>query len=490
MNRPTMKDPTTRRPLRRNVWALLLPLALSLGGCGDSLTEVNENPNAPTDVGASFILPAAIQSAAEEALNYGMDLGVTSLWVQHIARLQYGTTDRYNLDVDFSDQSWEDFWLTAQAESREVIRRGAAAGLPNQEAVGMILRSWIFQNMTDLWGDIPYSEALSAEAEDGTTSPAYDPQEEIYAGLIADLKAANAMMGDGNSFGSEDLLYGGDMEGWRRFSNSLRLRLAMRLSEVDPGVAASEAASAVAGGVFTSLSHQAQLEYAESAPNQHPYHTGFVERPGDYRVSATLVDTLVALADPRLMYVAAPAESDGAYRGLPNGLPDQHEFAFNSVSKVGAWHLRASTPSVFLSTAEVLLNQAEAAQRGWIGGNPADYYYDGITVAMEAYGIPRDQIDTYLAHPSVVYDPARALEQIGLQKWIALYDQGVEAFAEWRRTRIPDLQPSVANVNADRIPLRLPYPVSEQAVNNEHLQQAVSRQGGASINNPVWWDVP
>ena len=490
MSRPIQEETTMRRHHRRRALALVMPLALLVAGCGDSLTEVNENPNAPTDVGASFILPAAIESAADEALNYGMDLGVTSLWVQHIARLQYGTTDRYNLDVDFSDGSWEDFWLEAQAETREVIRRGAAAGLPNQEAVGMILRSWVFQNMTDLWGDIPYSEALSAEAEDGTTSPAYDAQESIYAGLIADLKAANGMMGPGDSFGPEDLLYEGDMQAWRRFSNSLRLRLAMRLSEVDPGTAAAEASAAVAAGVFTSLADQAQLEYAESAPNQHPYHTGFIERPGDYRVSATLVDTLSTLNDPRLGYIADPAESDGAYRGLPNGLPDQHEYAFNSVSKVGAWHLRASTPSVFLSTAEVMLNQAEAAQRGWIGGSAADFYAAGITAAMQGYGIPGDEIDAYLAQPSVAYDPARGLEQIGLQKWIALYDQGVEAFAEWRRTGFPDLQPSVANVNTDRIPLRLPYPVSEQAVNNEHLQEAVSRQSGAGINDALWWDVP
>lgn len=469
--------------------APLVLLAVLLASCGDSLTEVNENPNAPTDVGAAFILPAAIQSAADEALNYGMDLGVTSLWVQHVARLQYGTTDRYNLDVDFSDGSWEDFWLGAQAEAREVIRRGAEAENPNQQAVGMILRSWIYQTMTDLWGDIPYSQAMSAEGEDGTTSPAYDAQEEIYAGLLQDLKDATALMDGTPAFGAEDLLYQGRMQAWRRFANSLRLRLAMRLSEVAPGIAATEAAAAVADGVFVTADDQAQLVYSESAPNQHPYHVGFVERPGDYRVSQTLVDTLLALSDPRLPFMADPAESDGEYRGLPNGLPDQHEFAFDAVSKVGAWHLRANTPSVFLSTAEVLLNQAEAAHRGWIAGSAEQLYEDGIRAAMAVYGIPATEVDAYLAEPGVAFEPDRAREQIGLQKWLALYDQGVEAFAEWRRTGIPHLEPSVANVNADRIPLRLPYPVSEQAVNNEHLQAAVSRQGGATINDPIWWDV-
>ena len=480
-----------KRYSRKLVFALLVPVSLVPAACGDNLTEVNENPNAPTNVGAKFILPAAIQSAASEALIYGMDLPVTSLWVQHVARLQYGSTDRYNLDPDFSDASWEDFWLEALAETREVIDRARAAEQPNQVAVGVVLRSWIYQNMTDLWGDLPYSEALQAQGENATVTPAYDSQQEIYAGLFADLKDAVAMIDPSQpSFGAEDLLYQGDMNKWRMFANSLRLRLAMHLSEVDPATAAAEAAAAVNAGVFTSLDDEAKLVYAESAPNQNPYHVGFAERPGDYRVSKTLVDTLQALADPRLPFYAAPAESDGEYRGMPNGMPDQHDILFGSVSKMGDWHLRANAPAYFLSYPEVLLSQAEAAERGWIGGDPGSFYTEAIAASMLAYGIPASEIEAYLSQPRVTYAGGQnGLEQIALQKWLVLYDEGVEAFTEWRRTGVPNLAPSVANENSGRMPLRLPYPISESAVNEPSLNAAIQRQGGATINDPLWWDV-
>lgn len=477
-----------RHDCRGLALALLLPTTLLVAACGDSLTEVNENPNAPTDVEARYLLPVAIDSAASEILIYGMDLPVTSLWVQHVARLQYGSTDRYNIDVDFSDGSWEDLWLGALAPTRELIERAAT---PNQEAVGITLRSWIFQNMTDLWGDIPYSQALKAQAEDGTVTPAYDSQKEVYDGLFRDLQTAVGQMEPGRpGFGPEDLLYQGNMQRWQKFANSLRLRLAIHLSEVDPQRAAAEAAAAVSGGVFTSLADEAKLVYAESAPNQNPYHIGFAERPGDYRVSATVIDTLLALQDPRVAYFADPAESDGAFRGLANGLPDQHDVLYGSVSLFGEWHRRANAPAVFLSYAETLLSQAEAAERGWIAGDPAQFYRQAITAAMQVYGIPQAEIDAYLAQPRVVYKGGAAgMEQIALQKWLALYDQGIEAWTEWRRTGLPRLTPAVANENAGRIPLRLPYPVSEAAVNEPNLNAAIERQGGATINNRLWWDV-
>lgn len=481
------------KPNGRLGLVVLLPVAMAATACGDSLTEVNENPNAPKDVGPEFIIPTAIRSAAFELLgDDGLDVGTSSLWAQHLARLQYGATDRYDLDVDFSDGSWGDLWLDVLGASQEVIDRSDAAGAPNMAATGWILRSWVFQHMTDLWGDLPYTQALKgdAEGEEASTTPPYDTQHDLYYALFEDLKAAVDMIDpDGETFDAEDLLYGGDMEKWRKFANSLRLRLAVHLSEVDPDKAATEAAAAVAAGVFTSNADDAKLVYAATAPNQNPMHVGFSERPGDYRVSATLIDALEQLGDPRLGIYADPAEDTGEYTGMPNGMPDNHGIGFANVSKLGEWFLRPETPAVFLSYAEVLLLQAEAAERGWIAGDPAQLYEAAITASLELYGISSGDIATYLAQPEVAYDPARGLEQIALQKWIVLFDQGVEAYTEWRRTGVPSLVAGPANTNGDLIPVRLPYPVEEQAINRSNLQAASERQGGATINDPVWWDV-
>lgn len=476
---------------RRLGVTLLLPLAIGALACGDSLTETNENPNAPTDVGPEFVIPTAIRSAARELIgDDGLDLGTTSLWAQHIARLQYGATDRYDLDPGFSDGFWEDLWLDVLSPSHEIIERSEAAEAPNMVATGWILQSWVFQHMTDLWGDLPYSEALRGDYEDGSTTPVYDTQHDIYYGLFEDLAGAVEMMDPaGETFGAEDLLYGGDVEKWQKFANSLRLRLAVHLSEVDPEKAAAEAAAAVAAGVFTSNADDAKLAYATTAPNQNPMHVGFLERPGDYRVSATIVDTLKALNDPRLEVYADPAEDTGEYAGMPNGMQDNHGIGFATVSKLGAWFLRAETPAVFLSYAEVLLLQAEAAARGWIAGDPAQLYRDGITASLENYGVSSADVATYLAQPGVAFDPSRGLEQIALQKWIVLYDQGVEAYTEWRRTGVPALAAGPDNTNNDVIPVRLPYPVEEQSINRSNLTAAVERQGGATIDDPIWWDV-
>lgn len=136
------------RQHRRLSIALLLPAVAAAVACGDSLTEVNENPNAPIDVGPEFIIPTAIRSAAWELLgDDGLDVGTTSLWAQHLARLQYGAPDRYDLDPDFADGLWEDLWLDVLAASQEVIDRSEEAGAPNMAATGWILRSWVFQHM-------------------------------------------------------------------------------------------------------------------------------------------------------------------------------------------------------------------------------------------------------------------------------------------------------------------------------------------------------
>jgi hypothetical protein len=341
--------------------------------------------------------------------------------------------------------------------------------------------------VTDLWGDVPYTEALRGMEEGGTTTPVFDSQQSIYNSILADLAAAPGMMDpSGSVIEDGDLIYGGDLTYWAQFANSLRMRLAMRLSEVDPDKAEQEFTAAYAAGGFTSNADNAQLNYVGDGTWDYPIFAYERDRD-DHAVSATMVDTLKSLSDPRLP-LYAKENVYGTYAGAPNGYDDV-PFRHDSVSRIGEPFTSATTPAVIMSYAEVLFLEAEAAERGWISADAGELYAAAITADMEWNGVPQGDIDAYLAQADVAYKGgADGLRQIALQKWIALYGNGPEAYTEWRRTGYPELHAGPDAVNGGVIPVRLPYPSVEQALNGANLSQAISNQGGASLNDPLWWD--
>jgi hypothetical protein len=283
-----------------------------------------------------------------------------------------------------------------------------------------------------------------------------------------------------------DLIYQGDLVKWGQFANSLRMRLAMHLSEVDADRAEQEFAAAYAAGGFTSNADNAQLNYVGDGTWDYPINAYERDRD-DHAISAAMVDTLKSLSDPRLP-LYAKANVYGTYAGMPNGYDDV-PFRHDSVSRIGLPFTSATTPAVIMSYSELLFLQAEAAERGWISGDPAELYKQAITANMEWNGISQGEIDSYLAQGAVSYAGGTSgLRQIALQKWIALYGNGPEAYVEWRRTGYPNLKAGPHAKNDGVIPVRLPYPTVEQALNGANLAQAVSQQGGASLNSPLWWD--
>ena len=478
---------------RLKIGATMLLLAVAVAGCNtDDITAVNENPNAPEQVQPRFLLSAIAQEGVDAVLgDPSISLEWANPWVQHYASLQYGYTDRYEMPADFSDSYWDLFWLDPLPDAQTMVELGREEGRPNVEAVGLIMKSWLFQIVTDTWGDVPYSQALQPGQ---SISPAYDPQEDIYAGIIADLKAAQDMIDPGSSLfqgagPTYDIIYQGDVERWRLFANSLRLKAGMRLSEVDPGTAASVVQSAVSDGVFEFRSDEAALEYPGQFPNQAPWSLYFEERLNDYRASSTMVDSLLSLNDPRVSVYFDPAPQDGAFRGKPNGTVDTHGIPYATLSDIGSFYRETQDlPSWIMTVEEVLFFKAEAAARGWIGGDPGTYYADAIRHSMERHGIADADIDAYLAQPEVQFDPMRWKEQIALQKWFALFQNGMESWAEYRRLDLPDLEPGPAAV-MPMVPLRAPYPAHEEDLNNQNLQAARSRQGGDDADVAVWWDV-
>lgn len=474
--------------------APVLAAAFAAAACNDGLTDINTNPNAPTNVSAQFLLPSAQQAAIERALGVNFNLTMTGLWSQHWAKVQYIDEDRYDLRPQQVDAHWTGFYAGPLRDLKEIVDQGTEQGIPNWVAIGNVMQAWTFHIMTDVWGDIPYSEALQGDYEDGNiVTPVYDTQQAVYDGMFAQLTAASAgFQTGGRTFGDEDLIYGGDVAAWRRFSNSLRMRLAMRIVLADATKARTQFEAAVAAGGFTSNAHNAELHYDAGPPSANPFYINQeIDGRFDHAISATMVDSLLSLNDPRLPIYAteAPTPTHGAYHGMPNGVDDGFAVELPTRSRIGDFFLAPDAPLFLMTYAEVLFLRAEAAQRGWAAGGTAVALYNAaITASMQQYGISGGDIATYLAQPAVVYNPATGLRQIALQKWIALYGNGPEAFSEWRRTGWPILTPAPASVIGNRVPVRVFYPTIEQSLNKSNHDAAVGRNGGDDLIDPVWWD--
>ena len=478
----------------RILYRAALPAALALGaaGCDQGLTELNENPNQPEVAAAEYLFTNAVEAAVGRTTGEALNMDLTGLFVQHYAESRFSEQDRYEISDGNSQTHWTGFYAGPLQDLSEVVAKGEAENRPNVKALGMIMRAWTFQVVTDIWGDVGYSAALRIRQPDAGNDVEYDAQSAIYAGLQAELRDAAALLNPAQpAMGAADLIYQGNVARWRKFANSLRLRMAMRLSDVAPQAAAAEFADALSDGVFTSNADNAVLWYLANGTNGHPiYEYENIPRI-DHAISSTMVDSLLHLNDPRLRFYAKPT-SAGTYKGEAPG--DTRDQPLNTISRIGAWFARADAPSYVMTYAEVLFLQAEAAHRGWIAGDPAALYQAAIRAHMTQFNIANDafndiaadSINAYLAQPRVQY---MGLQSIALQKWIALYGNGPEAWAEWRRLDGPALTPGRDALNEKRVPVRLPYPVSEQSLNKENNAAAVARQGGAGLNNRVWWDV-
>jgi SusD/RagB-like outer membrane lipoprotein len=482
--------------MRYKILSVFAALA-AITACGD-LTSINQNPNGPVDVPPPSIL-GNVQQVLVNNVNGVTSLNIRGggLWVQYYSEIQYRDEDKYIVRSGTSG-GWN-MYNSALEDLQRMIIKGQTSNTPNWSAVGRIMKSYAFSVMTDAMGDLPYSEALKG---DTVLAPAYDTQQQIYNGMLADLATANTEINPaGIGFATGDLIYDGNMTKWKKFANSLRLRLAIHLSNVDATKAQTEAAAAVAAGVFASNADNATLMFLSTSPNRNPIYNDAQGRD-DYGMSKTYVDSLTSWADPRLPVFAQVNPANTGYQGLPNGLNDGEGTPIVNISRFGAfWRSTAAAPMDLLTYSEVLFLEAEAAERGWIPGGSAaaaTFYTNAITASMQQYSVAPAAITTYLGQAKVGYDAAGAtlaghLRQIAYQKWVSLFMQGMESWTEVRRTRIPLLVPGPRAVFgagvAGQIPERLPYDDNESVLNKANLDAAVAAQGftqGNDIQSPLW----
>ena len=475
----------------------LLCLMIALTACDDGFEEMNQDPNTPTLVPTSYLLAGAQTNLVEELFglyNESFKLNLLGMrYMQQWSSTLYTADDRYvDIEEDFTP-----VYYKGLRDLQEIIRlntdeatmnEAAFSGPPtNQIAVCRILKAYAYHNLTDIWGDIPYSQALEGA---GNVSPVYDPQEQIYAGLLAELDEAYAQIDEAAGAIEGDLIYGGDMTKWKKFAQSLRLRLGMRLSEVDPTQAQAMVQDALTKGVFLSNEDNALFAYNEQVPFVNPWYNEFELETITLAVTNTMVDALKALNDPRLATFAEPAEALGGYIGMPYGVNAAIAGSIKNeeVSLPASAIITPTFPSILQTYAEVLFLQAEAAARGWTGGNAGQLYREAIIASMQQWGVAEADIAAYLAQPTVAFETGNFRRSIGNQKWLALYLQGMEAWAEWRRLDFPELQPAPDAAAGRDIPRRKGYPLTEITLNKTHYEEAIQRQGPDLMSTRVWWD--
>ena len=483
---------------------LLAGLLLMTTACND-FGDMNVNPNNPITPNTGSLLTGATRSIgvlASQVAPGGFNI-TPAIYVQHFGDIIYVEESRYKT-INFSYNGLygglvaglpgaplANLQQIINENTNESTKKSAETygSNANQIAIARILKAYTFQQITDRWGDIPYSQALKGSEN---FSPAFDKQQDIYTDLFKEWKEAAAQF-DGGAPVQGDILFGGDEERWKKFANTLRLIAALRISKADPVKGRQEFNDALAAGVFTSNEDNVQYSFLSDASNENPLYNNYVTtNRKDYALSNTFVNYLKQVNDPRLPYLADPNQS-GEFVGVPYGVfPSQGEPADFSLasSKI----TQQNSPINIMTYAQVLFAEAEAAKLGWTTGNAKALYEAAVKASLQQWmgsGYTEAAYTTYIAQPNVAYSDASAIERIATQRWIALFNQGTEAWSSWRRTGYPVLKPTANTLNGGtEIPRRLAYPVTETTLNAKNYAEVIARQGPDTQYTRVWWDKP
>jgi len=461
---------------------LFILTIVAISSCTNQFDAINTNKNQPTSAEPKFLLPTVIFDLANNSVLAAYDFG--EVISQYGGYYEYNALDIYNWGSDSR------FWsLYNYLENVKDIKKQAIAnGNKNYQAIALVLESYMTSILTDSYGPIPYSEAN--KADEGIYSPKYDSQQSIYNSLLDNLTQANSLFDPNNSVDG-DILFQGDMLKWKKFCNSLHVRLLMRISnKEDVSQRLKDIVSNPATyPLFESNNDNVVYKYSGTFPDLSPRSTG-IGREYEYHIvvpTTHLVNLLVANNDPRLQEWIDPSVVSNSYDGLQPGLTlDQIGEPANYARRSDGYFYNSSKISaLFMTYSELKFLLAEARERGLISSSSAQSYYnEGVQASFEQWGLsmPTDYLTTtapYSNSNDVLYQ----------QKWLALYHTGVEAWFDWKRTGKPSfIAPGPGAQNNGLVPRRLIYPSIEQSVNITNYQKATQSIGGDNINAKVWWD--
>ena len=505
-----------------------LPIILSLSAvlfiassCDKGFDTLNVNPTAATALNPVFTFNNAMVNTAYPTSTLVFEEPI----VQQMFSPNSGVLAGGNFNIDNrgpagpNAATWQGYYQNVVRYLVDVINQTKAdPARANLYNMARIWKVYVFQVLTDSYGDVPYSQAGLGYIGSNIL-PKYDTQESIYTDLIKELTEATAALDATKPTEAGEITYGGDVAKWKRAGNSLLLRVGMRLSKVNPTLAQSTVQKAVAGGLM--LSNDDNLQVRNNANYRNPVGNLLNStEAANFYLTKYFVDYLKSTSDPRLASIAVryvgaksgpeqtaakaskdPAVQIGMPIGFDNGtIPAQairdgvasfYDYTQLDRNRLG----RFDAPTFLVTHGQTQLLLAEAAQRSWTTGDPATFYNAGVTAHMQQLGlvdagsaIAAPAITAYLqANP---YVAARGLALINTQYWTASFLNGPEVFANFRRSGFPVLTPNPypgKEIKGNFIN-RLSYPDSEISVNTANRQEAVARQGADNQDSRVWWD--
>jgi len=487
----------------KNKYIILLVLAAFFAACTDKFEDFNTDKKNPAIVPGEALFSNAQKLMVDYISSTNVNTNVWKLFAQYWTETTY--IDEANYDIinrSIPDGTFSSFYrgfLLDFKEAKRLITESVPASQvgeiekANKLAIIELLECYSYQMLVDIFGAVPYNEALDIN----DIYPAYQGGAEIYADLISRVNAALAELDDSEgSFGSADLIYGGDVTAWIKFGNSLKVKLGIYIADVNSALAKSTIESAVASGVIEP-GDDALFPYQTASPNYNPLYDDLVASGrSDFVAANTIVDIMNDLGDPRraIYFTLTDTSSEAGIEKLAY-LGGQYGYSspFALYSHAGDVFYEPTFPGLVLTAEEVAFYLAEAAARGYsVGGTDAEWYEIAIRASFANWGLSSSDADTYLANPDVSYATAAGdwKQKIGTQAWIAFYSRGLEGYTSWRRLDWPILNMPETIADYNEIPKRFSFPVNEQTINADNYDAAVGLIGGSDdLVSPIFWDV-
>jgi hypothetical protein len=460
--------------------------------CTKNISDLNDNPKGPAVVPGESLVSQAQANLANYYTTPDVNTNIFELIMQFWAETTYPQESQYIL----SERNIPRFWWQAMYTSilknletgKQLIAAEDVTPVPgaqepstraNKVAITEICEVYTWAMLVNTFGNIPYTEALDFTK----ATPKYDDQKTVFYALTDSLDAALAQLdASGESFGSADLLYGGDVSAWIKFGNTLKLRMGMQLADVDLAKAKTMV-EAAAPGAFASNDDNGLFHFISNPPNTNPIWTNLVQsNRNDFVPTNTIVNQMNAGTDPRLSayFTTGPG---GIYIGGVSGNGNTYA---NFSHASGATKV-ADFPTLLLDFAEVQFLKAEAVERGFsVGSGTAESHYDSaVTASITYWGGSAGDAATYLADPGVSYTTATWQERIGVQQWIAYYLRGFDAWTSWRRLGWPKIVAPGSAITPT--PVRFTYPDNEQTLNQANWTAASTAIGGDLVTTKLFW---
>jgi hypothetical protein len=480
--------------MKKKIQYLLIILVALVSSC--ELPD-NIDPKYPKVISPEAVFTTALVALDSLIGDINVNDNISRLLVQYQSEVTYVQESRYNFqDRQIPDTYWGVLYRDVLMNLKESKVKLEAVNIPsdfeigrkkNKLAIISICEVYAYQVLIDAFGDVPYSEALMGSEN---SRPIYDDAFTVYKDLVVNLSEAIANL-DSNydGFGTADVLYNGDVDLWKKFGASLKLRIGMRLAEVPSSNSAVIVNEAIASGVFSDQSESAILHYIGVTPLVNSYYNEFVILARhDFCPTNTIVDKMNILNDPRrdIWFTKYNGEFFGLQYGKAGASSYSRYSHFTDMIRIDPKY-----PVIMCDYVEVEFLLAEAAERSIYGvpGDAAAHYNKAILASMSYWGVTDAAAAAYLAQPSVAYATAQGnfREKIGTQKWLGLFDRGVESWAEWRRLDFPILYPP-EGMSYDDIPMRMPYPYNENKMNLNNYTAAAAAIGGDQATTKLFWD--